>query len=190
MRILIQFSVASIVLILLLSNTVSQVSADGPGARSQRSDMTSGVSAKEQAKTDESVPEIDLLEASRRGLVSTQAEGRGDGRMTISVTNRTKHQLRVVLPPGLIAQSATGQMGGMGGMGGMMGGMGGGMGGMGGGMGGMGGGMGGMGGGMMGGMGGMGRMSGTMPSTMGMLMLSRMITCIFVAIPIAGTSEA
>ena len=103
------------------------------------------------------------------------AEGRGDGRMTVSVTNRTKRQLRVVLPPGLIAQGATGQFGGMGGMGGgmggMMGGMGGGMGGM---MGGMGGGMGGMRGGM-GGMGGMGRMSGTMPSMMGMMMLSRMI---------------
>ena len=59
--------------------------------------------------------------------------------------------------------------GGLGGMGGMMGGMGGGMGGM--GMGGMGGGMGGMGGGMMG-----GAMSPrTMPPTMGMMMLSRLI---------------
>jgi hypothetical protein len=60
-------------------------------------------------------------------------------------------------------------------MGGGGGGMGGG--GMGGGMGGMGGGMGGMGGmsGGMGGMGGMGRMSRTMPPTMGMMMLSRMI---------------
>ena len=57
----------------------------------------------------------------------------------------------------------------------MGGGMGGGMGGMGGGMmGGMGGGMGGMGGGM-GGMGSMGRSSGTMPSMMGLMMLSRMI---------------
>jgi hypothetical protein len=67
-------------------------------------------------------------------------------------------------------------MGGMGGgmmgggMGGMMGGMGGGM------MGGMGGGMmGGMGGGGMMGMGGMGRMSRTMPPTMGMMMLGRII---------------
>jgi hypothetical protein len=45
------------------------------------------------------------------------------------------------------------------------------MGGMGGGMGGMGG----LGGGMMGGMGGMGRTSGTMPATMGMMMLARII---------------
>ena len=70
-------------------------------------------------------------------------------------------------------------MGGMGGMGGGMmgGGMGGGMGGMGGGMGGMGGGMGGMGGGMMGGRGGMGggMGGGTMPASMGMMMLGRLI---------------
>jgi hypothetical protein len=135
-----------------------------------------------QAKDDKKVPEMNLLDAMRAGLVSAKAEGIGDGRMTLSVTNRSKHQLRVVLPPGIIAQSATGQFGGMGGMGGGMGGMGGGMGGMGGGMGGM---MGGMGGGMggggmggqggMGGMGGMGRTSGTMPPTMGMMMLSRMI---------------
>ncbi|MFO0892858.1 MAG: hypothetical protein U0790_27425, partial [Isosphaeraceae bacterium] len=95
-------------------------------------------------------PEYRLLDAMNRGLVAVEAEGKGDGRMTVSVTNQTRRQLRVVLPPGLIAQGASGQMGGMGGMGG---GMMGGMGGMGGGM--MGG-MGGMGGGMMGGMGGMG----------------------------------
>jgi hypothetical protein len=85
----------------------------------------------------------------RDGLVAVEAEGRGDGRMTLSVTNNTRRQLRVVLPPGIIAQGATGQFGGMGGMGG--------------------------GGGMMGGMGGMGRTSGTMPATMGMMMLARII---------------
>ena len=125
------------------------------------------------------VPEVNLLEAARSGEISVKAEGREDGRMTVSVTNRTRHQLRVVLPPGLIAQGATGQFGGMGGMGGGMGGMGGGMGGMGGGMGGMGGGMGGMGGGMgggmMGGMGRMGRGTQTMPAIMGMMMLARII---------------
>ena len=111
-------------------------------------------------KSQEEVPAVNLLEALRRGTVSVDAEGSGDGRMTLSVTNRTKRQLRVVLPPGLIASGATGQFGGFGGMGGMSGmggyggmGMGGmGMGGM--GMGGMG--MGGMGGMGMGGMGGMG----------------------------------
>ena len=96
--------------------------------------------------------------------------------MTLTVTNKTRRQLRVVLPPGIIAQGATGQFGGMGGGGG--------------GMGAaawvavawaaawavvaMGGGMGGGGGGMMG-MGSMGRGGGTMPPTMGMMMLARMI---------------
>ncbi len=100
-------------------------------------------------------PGIDLFVAARSGAVSVDAEGTGDGRMTLKVTNQTNRKLKVVLPPGLVATGVSGQMGGMGGMGGGMGGMGGGgMGGMGGGgMGGMGGG--GMGGGGMGG-GGMG----------------------------------
>ena len=104
--------------------------------------------------------------------MSVQAEGRSDGRITVSVTNRTHKPLRVVLPPGIIAQSATGQMGGM--MGGMGGGGMGGMGGMGGGGmgGGMGGGSGGMGGGMGGGMRGGG---GTMPPMMGLMTLGRLI---------------
>ena len=138
-------------------------------------------SAKTQAKDAQDVPEVNLLTAISDGSVSVDAVGRGDGRMTLSVTNNTRRPLRVVLPPGIIAQSATGQFGGMGGGmgggGGGMGGMGGGMGGMGGGGmggGGMGGGMGGGGGGMSG-MGGMGRQSGTMPSMMGLMMLSRMI---------------
>jgi hypothetical protein len=133
---------------------------------------------KPPVQNDKNVEEMSLLDAMSDGLVSVTAEGIGDGRMTMSVTNRTKRQLRVILPPGIIAQVATGQFGGMGGMGGGMGGMGGGMGGMGGGiMGGMGGGMGGMGGGMGGqmGMGGQGQTPGTMPPTMGMMMLSRMI---------------
>ncbi|MGP0064814.1 MAG: hypothetical protein ACLQGP_14600 [Isosphaeraceae bacterium] len=98
-----------------------------------------------QSKDSPDTTAINLLDAMRDHLVSVQAEGIGDGRMTMSLTNRTRRSLRVVLPPGIVAQGATGQFGGMsGGMGGGMGGMGG----MGGGMGGMGGGMGGMGGGM------------------------------------------
>ena len=138
------------------------------------------------ANKDKSVPTYDLLAAAKQGLVTVKAEGLGDGRMTLSVHNRTKKELRVVLPPGLIASGASGQFGGMGGMGG--GGMGGGGmggggmggGGMGGGMGGggMGGGMGGGGGGMGGGMGGGGMgggMGGTMPASMGMRTLGMLI---------------
>src|SRR4051794_1630070 len=120
--------------------------------RAQQSAAPS-VDNKAVAPAADDVPSYDLLDAARRGLVTVGAEGTGDGRMTISVKNRSKKQLRVILPPGLIASGASGQFGGMGGG---MGGMGGGMGGMGGGGGGMGGmGGGGMGGGGMGG-GGMG----------------------------------
>jgi hypothetical protein len=62
---------------------------------------------------------IDLLQAGREGLISVQAQGRSDGRMTVSLANRSRRALRVVLPPGIIAEGITGQFGGMGGMGGM-----------------------------------------------------------------------
>jgi hypothetical protein len=162
------------------------LAAPRPGLSQDESkkDRAKGPAEPAQVKPADEVPSVDLLDALRSGKVSVKAEGIGDGRITVSVTNRTEKKLRIVLPPGIIAQGATGQFGGMGGMGGggmggMMGGMGGGgmMGGMGGGgmMGGMGGGMGGMGGGMGGMGGGMGRGGGTMPPTMGMMMLARMI---------------
>ncbi len=145
---------------------------------SKKAEKSRSKAERASARKDQNIPEQDLLDAVRNGLVTVDAEGKGDGRITLSITNLSRRQVRVVLPPGIIAQGATGQFGGMGGggMGGGMGGMGGGMGGggMGGGMGGMGGGMGG--GGMGGGMGGRGgMMGGTMPSTMGMMMLARMI---------------
>jgi len=67
----------------------------------------SKVPAKEKAApTEQDIPTYNLLEAMNKGLVGVEAEGKGDGRMTVSVTNQTKGQLRVVLPPGLIAQGA------------------------------------------------------------------------------------
>jgi hypothetical protein len=101
---------------------VSQPAAAKPAAQRETA------ASKAQVKSEKEVPEMNLLDAMREGLVSAKAEGMGDGRMSLSLTNRSKRQLRVVLPPGIIAQSATGQFGGMGGMGGGM--MGGGMGGM------------------------------------------------------------
>ncbi len=112
---------------LLLTSPMSRLAAEEPDRKPDPSSGNLSASTPQRkVNADKSIPELDLLEARRQGLVSVQAEGRGDGRMTLSVTNRTRHALRVVLPPGLIAQSATGQMGGMGGMGGGMGGMGGG----------------------------------------------------------------
>ena len=120
-------------------------------------------------------PGVNLLEAAKAGSVAVEAEGTGDGRMNLKVTNLTGRRLKVVLPPGLVASGVSGQMGGMGGMGGGGmggGGMGGGMGGGGMGGGGMGGGGGGMGG--RGGGGGGGQML-TMPPTMGLMLVGRLI---------------
>src|SRR5689334_13678784 len=161
----IRFSLVLIVAGLTAPLAVSRAQAGGVDDSSPRKDRPSA-SAGDKAgpgsgQVKDETPTVNLLDAMRKGSVSVQAEGRSGGRITVSLTNRTRKPLRVVLPPGIIAQSATGQMGGM--MGGM-----GGMGGRGGGMGG------GMGGGRMGG--GMGRRGGgTMPPMMGMMMLARLI---------------
>src|SRR6187549_1257289 len=86
------------------------------------------------------IPEVSLYDGLRSGELGASAEGRGDGRMTLSVTNRSRRQLRVVLPPGLVASGLSGQFGGGGFGGGGLGGGGfggGGQGGLGGGGGGL-----------------------------------------------------
>jgi hypothetical protein len=153
MRKLICFSIGAL---LFLTGAMYRVSADDVDRPGRAVADQAPASNPSEAKTTETVTETDLLKAKSQGLISIQAEGRGDGRMTVSITNRTKRRLRVVLPPGLIAKSATGQFGGIGGMGGGMGGMGGR-------------------GGTMGGTGSLKRSAGTMPSIMGVMMLSRMI---------------
>ena len=120
-------------------------------------DIRAQDSPRDAAKAPEApeAPAVDLLEGLRDGRLGVEAKGGDKGQMTVTVKNLTRKPLRVVLPPGLVAQGAVGQFGG--------GGMGGGGGGMGGG--GMGGGMGG------GGMGG----GGTMPASRGMIMLGQLI---------------
>ena len=49
---------------------------------------------KSEKKTVE-IPEISLFEAVRSGDVAVEAEGSGDGRMTVSLTNRSDRQLKV-----------------------------------------------------------------------------------------------
>src|SRR4051812_49934474 len=56
----------------------------------------------QDAKAESEVAPVSLFDALRQREISVKAEGSGDGRMTLSLTNRTKRQLRVVLPPGLI----------------------------------------------------------------------------------------
>ncbi len=134
-----------------------------------------GASEPQAAPPQAPAPSIDLFEGIRSGALSVSAQGSGDGRMVLSVKNKSSKALRVILPPGLIASGASGQFGG-GGFGGAGGGGlgGGGLGG------GGGGGIGGGGGGIGGGGGGIGRGagrggSGTLPATTGMIMLSRLI---------------
>ena len=92
MSITIRTQVASFVALLLLLNFVSPVSADGTKDKPEGvADKSAAATPAASGKTDQKIPEISLLEAKRQGLVSVQAEGRGDGRMTISVTNRTRH---------------------------------------------------------------------------------------------------
>ena len=128
-RLLSVFAMGSVLMLQPLSVTAG----DGPDDQSPpKIDSAQAKTSQSQSKAEPAVPEISLLDAAKQGLISVQAEGIGDGRMTMTLKNRTKKKLHVVLPPGIIAQGATGQFGGMGGMGGGMGGMGGGMGGMGG----------------------------------------------------------
>jgi hypothetical protein len=142
---------------------------------------TAPVGASEPATTASAtpVPSITLFEGIRARALSVAAEGSGDGRMILSVKNRKSTPLRVVLPPGLIASGASGQFGG-GGFGGAGGGGFGGAGGLGGGGFG-GGGQGGVGGGGLGGgglgggLGGGAQGGGTLPASVGMITLSRLI---------------
>ena len=63
------------------------------------------------AASDDKVPTYNLIDAVNQGLVTVNAEGDGKGRMTLAVKNRSKNQLRVVLPPGLIASGASRRIG-------------------------------------------------------------------------------
>ncbi|SIO62449.1 hypothetical protein SAMN05444166_7050 [Singulisphaera sp. GP187] len=178
--------VGSVVISGLVLNSGFAVAADSPrgenaGQRGQTSNGGAEQSPGESSNhADAAQAEvIDVLAGVRSRQLAVVAEGTGDGRMILSLTNRTKQKLRVVLPPGLVASGLTGQFGGFGGGGGRGGRDGRGGGGMGMGGGGMGMGMG-MGGGGM----GMGRMGGasggmmgggTMPASMGMMMVGRLI---------------
>ncbi len=64
------------------------------------------------------VATVDLMDAARRGQATVTAEGRGDGTLLVTVVNRTRNPLRVVLPSGLAATGASGRYGVLGGLGG------------------------------------------------------------------------
>jgi hypothetical protein len=92
----------------VLAVPLSHASAQGSkSTRRAKADKAQSKVDASQVKGDKDVPEVNLLDAVRKQLVSVQAEGRGDGRMTLTVTNHSRRQIRVILPPGLIAQGAT-----------------------------------------------------------------------------------
>src|SRR5277367_1457029 len=97
----------SLLVLLPLTRAVADDNDDQTQPKTEQSQAKeSGSPAKagdSQAKKEQDIPEYDLLDAVRQGLVGVEAEGRGDGRMTMSVTNKTKRQLSVVLPPGIVA---------------------------------------------------------------------------------------
>src|SRR5690242_20348874 len=102
----------------LLTPALAQDDRDSTRGSVPESRAQKAKASPSRGSTEQDAPELNLLDAMRQGVLSVKAEGRGDGRMTMSLTNRTRRPLRIVLPPGVIAQGATGQMGGMGGMGG------------------------------------------------------------------------
>ena len=88
---LMRMTVAASSAVLFLCVPRPAVSADQPDKKPQRTTKKLTTATQNaDAKPEQSIPEINLLDAKRKGLVSVQAEGRGDGRMTVSVTNRTR----------------------------------------------------------------------------------------------------
>ncbi len=58
---------------------------------------------------------VDLLGGRNAGDLDVVARGHGQDRVKLSIHNRSKHRLNVIIPPGLVASSAVGQPGGAGG---------------------------------------------------------------------------
>ncbi len=55
---------------------------------------------------------VDLLGGRNAGDLDVVARGHGQDRVKLSIHNRSKHRLNVIIPPGLVASSAVGQPGG------------------------------------------------------------------------------
>jgi len=62
---------------------------------------------------------VDLLSASRSGDLVVTARGQGQDRVRISIQNKSRKRLNVVIPPGLVAASTVGQGAAGGGRGGL-----------------------------------------------------------------------
>ena len=58
---------------------------------------------------------VNVLEAGRAGDLNVVAKGQGQDRVHLTLHNRSKRRLNVIIPPGLVAASAAGQGAGGGG---------------------------------------------------------------------------
>jgi hypothetical protein len=94
---------AGLLALLTANSTFAQTATPGtPPAASDRPGTAPAPSPSPSSTTpaaEEQLPTIDVLEGLRSGQLAATAEGTGDGRMTLHLTNRTSRRLRVVLRP-------------------------------------------------------------------------------------------
>ena len=76
----------------------------GASAASEPDEPIPGVEA--QAET------VKVLDAEKAGTLAVEVRGQGQDRVRVSLKNTSSKRLNVVLPPGLVASSATAQGGG------------------------------------------------------------------------------
>jgi len=78
--------------------------------------MTGASSAGEPAEpipgADSGAETVKVLDAEKAGTISVEVRGQGQDRVRVAIRNTSAKRLNVVLPPGLVASSATGQPGG------------------------------------------------------------------------------
>jgi len=72
--------------------------------------LTMASDPSETKKAEAEVVEVSLPDGERTGQIAVKAEGLGDGRMAVSVENKSRKRLRVILPPSLVAVGATGAL--------------------------------------------------------------------------------
>ena len=63
---------------------------------------------------DDETRTVSILEARDAGEISVVARGKGEDHVRLAIRNKSPHRLKVILPPGLVAAAATGQLQSMG----------------------------------------------------------------------------
>jgi len=63
---------------------------------------------------DDETRTVNILEARDAGTLGVTARGRGEDKVKLTLRNTSPHRLKVVMPPGLVAAAATGQLQSMG----------------------------------------------------------------------------